>query len=68
LDQVFVPVLGYYPAGTEALMLKVKTDPYYSLKKLLVETPSLRYVPSDPQVLLSAETPDDQARLLGLIR
>lgn len=68
VDQVFVPVLGYYPAGTEAWMLKVKTDPYYSLKKLLAEVPSLRYVPSDPQVLLSAETPDDQARLLGLIR
>jgi molybdopterin-guanine dinucleotide biosynthesis protein A len=67
MNEVPVPVLGYYPAGSEALMLKVRTDPYYSLKKLLAETPSLRYVPSDPRVLLSAETPEDHSRLLKLI-
>lgn len=67
VNKVFVPVLGYYPAGTEALMLQVKTDPSYSLKKLLAEVPSLKYVPSDHQVLLSADTPEDQQKLMNLI-
>lgn len=63
VNKVFVPVLGYYPAGTEAYMLKVKTEPGYSLKRLLVEIPSLKYVPSEPRVLLSAETPDDYTKM-----
>lgn len=57
LEKVFVPVLGYYPAGSEAAMLNWKEDSRYSLKQLLKDADGLKYVPKDLRSLISFDTP-----------
>lgn len=61
----YIPVIAYYPSGSEVSLLKWKDDRHYSLQQFLREKRAIRYVPADLRCLISI---DDPAAAAGALK
>lgn len=57
-SKCYIPVLGYYPAGSETKLIKWQEDKSYSLQQFLKETSALKYIPKDLRCMTSIDTPE----------
>jgi hypothetical protein len=58
----YVPLLGYYPSGSEIQLMKCSEDPDCSLQQFLRKNRSLRFVPGDPRCLVQVYDEETAAR------
>lgn len=63
----YIPVLGYYPAGSEIALMKWKDEKGYSLQQFLREKRAAKYVPRDPRCMISVDEPENAALAKSII-
>lgn len=57
----YIPVIAYYPSGSEVSLLKWKDDSHYSLQQFLKEKRAIKHVPADLRCLISIDDPEAAA-------
>ena len=56
--QIYIPVLGYYPANSEKPLRAGITDAQFSLQRFLMAQNATQFMPMNPEAIISVDNPE----------
>jgi molybdenum cofactor guanylyltransferase len=67
-EEIFNPMLAWYPQHCHAPLKKMYESKQYSLKHFLYESSANKFIPADKRSLLSIDTPGDYRKALATLK